>query len=296
MNRTSSVGLKRFVVEQLINDDFLSSTSLNELNSKVISLNEGRFKLELRKTLVKLSYGIWRGRKHTEILESVGCFFDVFCMAISQYNISIRDISKMSKAKHEVRGGFKKGLFLKSFDFTNGENTDLVEKYKKNVQEKIDEKTTRIMINKLVRDLTEEDLAAKNISPNLITLSEVRFKIELRKKLVEESYEVLSAKTYKEILEELTDIYDVFFAVLNEYQISLSDLPTETRYNSLQKKLFLKFIDLPEDHKMAQYYRDSKCKEISLEEKSSLQENQESNVQIESDLSDGNVPEIHPAS
>jgi predicted house-cleaning noncanonical NTP pyrophosphatase (MazG superfamily) len=78
--------------------------------------------------------------------------------------------------------------------------------------------------NKLVRDNIPNIIEKNNQSCETEILNQKEFLLELKKKLIEESIELQSAKSIDEITEELADIYEVLEAIMMEEKIDLFDI------------------------------------------------------------------------
>ena len=74
--------------------------------------------------------------------------------------------------------------------------------------------------HKLVRDGIPAVIKANGGSPKIYTLSNEEFKVEARKKLVEEAEEVREAVSREDIIKELADLEEVKMAVIEAYEIT----------------------------------------------------------------------------
>lgn len=88
--------------------------------------------------------------------------------------------------------------------------------------------------NKLVRDNIPKIIEVDNKICKVKTLSDEQYKYELKKKLCEESIEVLQADTTKQLTEEIADVMELVEALIKAYDISLDDV------NSIKNKKLLK--------------------------------------------------------
>jgi len=113
----------------------------------------------------------------------------------------------------------------------------------------------RIYHNKLVRDKVPEKIASHGdafaVRP---TASNEEFIQELRKKIVEEAYEVAHAHSREEFIEEYTDLQCVLDTLIQSHNITETELD-EAKQKSVDKKggfkeqLFLMWSDaVPKDH------------------------------------------------
>ena len=78
--------------------------------------------------------------------------------------------------------------------------------------------------NKLVRDKIPQINKEKGIAFKAITLSHDEYKVELNKKLKEEADEYLADSS----LEELADLQEVIYAILDERNISKEDFESNS--------------------------------------------------------------------
>jgi len=101
-----------------------------------------------------------------------------------------------------------------------------------------------IKYNKLIRDKIPEICTAAGAIPKIRTLRLSEFRRELRKKVVEESHELIKAKTKDDIINELADIEELLIWIKKEYKIKDSSIvkyrkEKNRKRGSFKKKLFL---------------------------------------------------------
>lgn len=102
--------------------------------------------------------------------------------------------------------------------------------------------------NKLVRDLIPEIIMAEGREPKFRKLNNSEFKQALLIKLLEESTEVVEAKTKTELIKELADVQEVISAICEINNIASSDVTkTATKRRKerggFKKKIFLESIN-----------------------------------------------------
>jgi predicted house-cleaning noncanonical NTP pyrophosphatase (MazG superfamily) len=107
----------------------------------------------------------------------------------------------------------------------------------------------RIFFNKLVRDHIPYEEGWHFETKNL---RYGKFLYFLKRKLVEESRELSYASSKQEIIEELSDVFDVFNQILVEYNVPMSQILEQSakkkeKRGSFSKRLFLEYIDIPEN-------------------------------------------------
>ncbi len=116
----------------------------------------------------------------------------------------------------------------------------------------------KFQLNKLVRDKIVDEMITIGDTPTWRKLSQKEYILALKKKLVEESNEVLKASN-KDILDELAATQEIIDSILNTLQISKSDFAKiqkkkNTEKGSFKKKLFVEFLEAEAGSKWANYF------------------------------------------
>jgi len=98
--------------------------------------------------------------------------------------------------------------------------------------------------NKLIRDKIPEIIIAAGETPKIRKLAKREFRIELKKKVLEEAKEMIGAKSKKDILNEIVDLQELLDWLVKEFKLSRRDikkLQTEKnkKRGSFAKQLFL---------------------------------------------------------
>jgi predicted house-cleaning noncanonical NTP pyrophosphatase (MazG superfamily) len=98
--------------------------------------------------------------------------------------------------------------------------------------------------NKLVRDKIPEICQGNGDNPIYKVLRQSDFKKELKKKLVEESHELLESEDVLSLREEMADVYEVLLNISKSFKIKWSDVEKTRRIKnkkrgSFKKKYFL---------------------------------------------------------
>ena len=98
--------------------------------------------------------------------------------------------------------------------------------------------------NKLVRDKIPEIIIAAGEKPKTRKLSDGEFKIELKKKVLEEAKELVGAKTKDEVLNEAVDIQELIDWIKKTYHftdvfVKKSQKDKNQKRGSFKKRLFL---------------------------------------------------------
>lgn len=107
---------------------------------------------------------------------------------------------------------------------------------------------TRKIYNKLIRDKIPEIIKKDNAVPKVLELDDKQFAIRLKEKLMEEVKELIEAKTEKEILNELVDVFEVLESIALNNHITIADIKKQKEKKKIQrggfdKKLFLEYVD-----------------------------------------------------
>ena len=93
----------------------------------------------------------------------------------------------------------------------------------------------KTIYNKLVRDKIPEIIEGQGKKANYHILSEEEFIEALKDKLIEEAKELKEAKTIDEIIEELVDILEVYYSLMEASDISGGTI-YEVGLNKIEKK------------------------------------------------------------
>ena len=97
-----------------------------------------------------------------------------------------------------------------------------------------------IEYNKLVRDLIPNVIEKAGKKPNLRTASEDEYFDKLKQKLLEEVNEFLESET----VEELADIVEVVYAILETKEVSIDDFHSLREQKNKEKGAFKKKLIL----------------------------------------------------
>jgi predicted house-cleaning noncanonical NTP pyrophosphatase (MazG superfamily) len=105
-----------------------------------------------------------------------------------------------------------------------------------------------ITYNKLIRDKIPEIIENDGKKANLRILEDDEYKLELLKKIVEESKEVLEAKDSKqELIKEIGDLMEVLDSVIKEFNLNIEDIISlkekrKEERGGFEKRLFLESV------------------------------------------------------
>lgn len=95
-----------------------------------------------------------------------------------------------------------------------------------------------MIYNKLVRDNIANIIREDGKTCTTKTLSTEEYRLELKRKLIEESQEVLASKTREEVIEELADVYEVIEAIMFEEKIDLIEIQDKRVCKNMKKGAF----------------------------------------------------------
>lgn len=92
--------------------------------------------------------------------------------------------------------------------------------------------------NKLVRDNIPDIIRSNNETPIIRELSDIEYKQELERKLLEEYNEVINTCNREERIEELADMIEVISALANVENSSLEEVISVGKKKSLKRGSF----------------------------------------------------------
>ena len=103
--------------------------------------------------------------------------------------------------------------------------------------------------NKLVRDNIPDIIASNGEEAVTKVLSDIEYKVELYKKLLEEANEVINSKDSNETLEELADVLEILRSIANLNGKTLDDVLNTANQKKLKRGGFEKRIFLEKTYK-----------------------------------------------
>ena len=106
----------------------------------------------------------------------------------------------------------------------------------------------KIVYNKLIRDKIPQIIEKNNDLSKIRKLNRTEFKKELAQKILEEGKELCKAKTKIDVLDELSDLLELVYAIAEENKISPEKLQKNRVEKNLkrggfEKKLFLEYVE-----------------------------------------------------
>ena len=105
------------------------------------------------------------------------------------------------------------------------------------------------VFNKLVRDNIPDIIASNGEEAVTKVLSDIEYKVELYKKLLEEANEVINSKDSNETLEELADVLEILRSIANLNGKTLDDVLNTANQKKLKRGGFEKRIFLEKTYK-----------------------------------------------
>lgn len=121
--------------------------------------------------------------------------------------------------------------------------------------------THRFKVNKLIRDKLPAIMRASGIQVFERIMEKDEYIKRLQDKLLEEAQEVISARSEKEICEELADLLEVMLALTRVYGIEFTDIQQTADQKRAEKggfeaKIYNAFVEIGADNPNIGYYRD----------------------------------------
>ncbi|MDQ5890175.1 MAG: hypothetical protein QG604_49 [Candidatus Dependentiae bacterium] len=131
-------------------------------------------------------------------------------------------------------------------------------------------KRHRYQVNKLVRDRTPERLEIKNIANKVRVMELAEYIVELKKKLVEESQEVIDTTSHEECISELADVLEVIHAMTRALDSSFDIVENKRQEKlvargSFDKRLYAEWDEMDEENSYYTYYRELPTKYPEIE-------------------------------
>lgn len=117
----------------------------------------------------------------------------------------------------------------------------------------------RFKLEKLVRDKIPEILSQKEVTIKERTLSQSEYIHHLKLKLVEEVQEVIESRNITDLLEEISDVWEVILALAAAHSISLEELEQKrvekrNTTGAFAHRIYGEYIECGENNKHIEYY------------------------------------------
>ena len=114
-------------------------------------------------------------------------------------------------------------------------------------------------IDKLIRDLVPGIMRSRGVSVFERSMKEDEHIQRLKDKLLEETQEVIEAKTLDEVSEELADLLEVIYALGKEYNLSMEQVETKRLVKKQQNggfdnRIYSSHIEMSSDNKDISYF------------------------------------------
>jgi len=118
----------------------------------------------------------------------------------------------------------------------------------------------RFKAEKLVRNKTNERLAAKNVFMKYHIANIEEYQKLLGLKLIEEATEVAVAKNTDEIINELADVLEVVHSILAAYNLSFQTVEASRQEKlktrgSFDDRIYSEYVDIDESHPLYAHYK-----------------------------------------
>ena len=118
----------------------------------------------------------------------------------------------------------------------------------------------RFKAEKLVRNKTNERLAAKNVFMKYHIANIEEYQKLLSLKLIEEATEVAVAKNTDEIINELADVLEVVHSILAAYNLSFQTVEASRQEKlktrgSFDDRIYSEYVDIDESHPLYAHYK-----------------------------------------
>lgn len=124
----------------------------------------------------------------------------------------------------------------------------------------------KFKFGKLVRDKIVEDTIANGIKPKWEVLSDRKYLIELKNKILEEAQEVPASKNNEHLVEELADVQEVIDSILEFLKVSKNDFnkiksEKNKKRGSFKKRHYIDYVETSDEvTKWVKYYLDNSDK------------------------------------
>lgn len=118
----------------------------------------------------------------------------------------------------------------------------------------------RFKTNILVRDNRLKDMQNAGLTVNYKILDDSEYQQELKQKLVEESTEALLTTNRHDLVEELSDVMEVFEHLLESSNISMDEIRKikenkKQKVGGFQQKIKTFSVEMNEDNTEVEYYK-----------------------------------------
>lgn len=128
-------------------------------------------------------------------------------------------------------------------------------------------------IDKLIRDLVPDIMRSRGVIVFERTMEQDEYIKRLKDKLLEETHEIIEAKTPEELLEEFADVFEVIHALVKEYNLSMEQIEAK-RWAKKQKdggfsnRIYSAAIEMNSDNENISYFlaRREKYPEIKIQD------------------------------
>ena len=128
-------------------------------------------------------------------------------------------------------------------------------------------------MDKLIRDLVPEMMRSRGMTLLARTMERDEYIQRLKDKLLEETNEIIEAKTSAELLEEFADVFEVIHALAKECNLSMEQIETKRcekkqKNGAFGQRIYSAAIEMDADNENISYFlaRPAKYPEIKIED------------------------------
>lgn len=105
----------------------------------------------------------------------------------------------------------------------------------------------KIVYKKLIRDRIAEIIKKDGHKPKVRIMDKKEYVLELKKKVLEEAKELIKASSKEEIVNELSDLWELMESVAKTNRIKISEIKKlkiikNKKRGGFKKKLFLEYV------------------------------------------------------
>jgi len=121
-------------------------------------------------------------------------------------------------------------------------------------------KLLRFALDKLIRDKMADNMRSEDIIVHDRMLNDQEYLIALKKKLQEETEEILLASTPDQLAQECGDLLEVLYALIKASGLSLEQveqarLAKKVKNGGFERKVFVSYVEHTQEHPATAYCR-----------------------------------------
>lgn len=108
----------KFIINRLVRDNTIELCNKDGVECDSYSLNEVDFKREVLRKLVEEANEVKYSHSKENLIEELCDVMEIFNKILELNTIDIGEITEAMEKKRKIRGGFDKGIFLKTMATT----------------------------------------------------------------------------------------------------------------------------------------------------------------------------------